>query len=68
VQWLVKLGEVIMMAKVYAVRIETCESVIVYEFDTPITMGRLSNIINNYSSSSKIVSINVYTRTVSDVE
>jgi hypothetical protein len=56
------------MAKVYAVRIETRESIIVYESDTPITMGRLSNIINNYSSSSKIVSINVYDRTITDVE
>jgi hypothetical protein len=58
-----------MMHKVYSVNIETKESVIVFELDTPITMGILSNIIdNNYSCSSEIIAIDFYTRTVSDVE
>ena len=57
------------MHKVYSVRIETRDSVIVYEFDTPITLGRLSNIIaGNYARSSEIVSINVFNRTVADID
>lgn len=57
------------MDKVYDIRIETEDSAIVYEFETPITMGRLSNIIaNNYARSSEIVSINVFSRTINDVE
>ena len=63
------LGKVIMMDKVYDIRIETEDSVIFYEFDTPITLVRLSNIIaNNYARSSEIVSINVFNRTIPDVE
>ena len=57
------------MRTVYGVTIETRESVISFELDTPITMGRLSNIIvNNYSRSSEIVSIDFYSNVVSDVE
>jgi K+-sensing histidine kinase KdpD len=58
-----------MMHKVYSVNIETKDSVIVFELDKPITMGVLSNIIdNNYSSSSEIISIDIYAHVVSDVE
>ena len=57
------------MDKVYDIRIETEDSVVVYEFDTPITLGSLSNIIsNNYARSSEIVSINVFNRDIPDVE
>jgi K+-sensing histidine kinase KdpD len=58
-----------MMHKVYSVNIETKDSVIVFELDKPITMGVLSNIIdNNYSSSSEIIAIDFYSNVVSDVE
>ena len=57
------------MRTVYGVTIETRESVISFELDTPITMGRLSNIIdNNYSSSSEIIAIDFYSNVVSGVE
>ena len=58
-----------MMAKFYDISIETRDSVIVFELDTPVTMGILSNIIdNNYSCSSEIVSIDFYAHVVSDVD
>ena len=57
------------MRTVYGVTIETRESVISFELDTPVTMGRLSNIIvNNYARSSEIVAIDFYSTVVSDVE
>lgn len=58
-----------MMHKVYNVKVETKDSVIVFEFDKPITMGRLARIIkNNYYGASEIVYIGVSVNTVTDVE